>query len=48
MRLLAEGRLSMEGLVSHRFLLEGINDAFAALRDKPDGFVKAVITFAEP
>jgi threonine dehydrogenase-like Zn-dependent dehydrogenase len=48
MRLLAEGRLSMEGLVSHRFPLEGINDAFAALRDKPDGFVKAVITFAEP
>jgi threonine dehydrogenase-like Zn-dependent dehydrogenase len=46
-RLLASGRLSMHGLVTHRFPLEGINDAFAALRDKPDGFVKAAITFPE-
>jgi threonine dehydrogenase-like Zn-dependent dehydrogenase len=47
MRLLAAGELSMDGLVSHRFPLEGINDAFATLRDKPDGFVKAVVTFPE-
>jgi threonine dehydrogenase-like Zn-dependent dehydrogenase len=45
MRLLAAGELSMAGLVTHRFPLERINDAFAALRDKPDGFVKAVVTF---
>jgi threonine dehydrogenase-like Zn-dependent dehydrogenase len=45
MRLLAEGALSMDGLVSHRFPLEKINDAFATLRDKPAGFAKAVIAF---
>jgi threonine dehydrogenase-like Zn-dependent dehydrogenase len=47
MRLLAAGELSMDGLVTHRFRLEQINDAFATLRDKPDGFVKAVVTFPE-
>ncbi|GAA4572375.1 zinc-binding dehydrogenase [Micromonospora coerulea] len=48
MRLLAGGVLSMDGLVSHRFPLEEINTAFATLREKPDGFVKAVVTFPEP
>jgi threonine dehydrogenase-like Zn-dependent dehydrogenase len=47
MRLLSSGVLSMEGLVSHRFALEDINDAFATLRAKPEGFVKAVVTFPE-
>ncbi|TDE59705.1 L-iditol 2-dehydrogenase [Nonomuraea mesophila] len=47
MRLLAGGRLPMDGLVSHRFPLEEINAAFATLRDKPDGFVKAVVTFPD-
>jgi threonine dehydrogenase-like Zn-dependent dehydrogenase len=47
MRLLAAGELSMADLVTHRFPLEGINDAFATLRDKPEGFVKAVVTFPE-
>jgi threonine dehydrogenase-like Zn-dependent dehydrogenase len=37
----------MQGLVTHRFPLERIGAAFAALRDKPDGFAKAVITFPE-
>jgi threonine dehydrogenase-like Zn-dependent dehydrogenase len=44
MRLLESGVLSMEGMVSHRFPLESINDAFRALEEKPDGFVKAVVT----
>ncbi|WP_162529847.1 zinc-binding dehydrogenase [Nocardioides caldifontis] len=48
MRLLASGVLSMDGMVSHRFPLERIDDAFATLRDKPEGFVKAVVTFPEP
>jgi threonine dehydrogenase-like Zn-dependent dehydrogenase len=48
MRLLAAGKLSMADLVTHRFPLERINDAFATLRDKPEGFVKAVVTFPEP
>jgi threonine dehydrogenase-like Zn-dependent dehydrogenase len=47
MRLLAAGELSMTGLVTHPFPLDRINEAFATLRDKPEGFVKAVITFAE-
>jgi threonine dehydrogenase-like Zn-dependent dehydrogenase len=37
----------MDGLVSHRFPLERIDEAFQALRDKPEGFVKAVVTFPE-
>jgi threonine dehydrogenase-like Zn-dependent dehydrogenase len=48
MRLLAAGELSMTGLVTHRFPLDKINDAFATLRDKPDGYAKAVIVFPEP
>ena len=47
MRLVSSKVLSMDGLVTHRFPLEGINEAFTALRDKPEGFVKAVITFPE-
>ena len=47
MRLLSSGVLSMDGLVTHRFPLERINEAFAALRDKPAGFAKAVIAFAD-
>jgi threonine dehydrogenase-like Zn-dependent dehydrogenase len=48
MRLLAAGELSMAGLVTHRFPIDKINDAFATLRDKPDGFAKAVIVFPAP
>lgn len=44
-RLLSAGAVSMDGLVSHRFPLEHIDDAFTALRDKPEGFVKAVVAF---
>jgi threonine dehydrogenase-like Zn-dependent dehydrogenase len=47
MRLVSSDVLSMDGLVTHRFPLEQINDAFATLRDKPEGFAKAVITFDE-
>jgi threonine dehydrogenase-like Zn-dependent dehydrogenase len=47
MRLHAAGMLSLDRLVTHRFALDDIDDAFAALRDKPEGFVKAVITFPQ-
>jgi L-iditol 2-dehydrogenase len=47
LRLLSSGQLSTKGLVTHRFPLERIGDAFATLRDKPPGFVKAVISFGE-
>jgi 2-desacetyl-2-hydroxyethyl bacteriochlorophyllide A dehydrogenase len=43
MRLLSSGRLSLEGLVSHRFPLGGIGEAFATAHSKPHGFVKATV-----
>jgi L-iditol 2-dehydrogenase len=43
MRLLTSGRISMDGLVTHRFPLEEIDDAFRIAQDKPDGFVKATV-----
>jgi threonine dehydrogenase-like Zn-dependent dehydrogenase len=43
MRYLTSGRLSLDGLVSHRFLLTEINQAFQTACDKPEGFVKATI-----
>jgi threonine dehydrogenase-like Zn-dependent dehydrogenase len=43
MRLLTSGRLSIDELVTHRFALEDVNDAFAVAVDKPAGFVKATV-----
>ncbi len=48
MRLTSSGVLSLADLVTHRFPLDGIDDAFATLHDKPADFVKAVITFPSP
>jgi 2-desacetyl-2-hydroxyethyl bacteriochlorophyllide A dehydrogenase len=42
-RLLTSKRISMEPLVTHRFPLERIAEAFDTAVDKPDGFVKAVL-----
>jgi 2-desacetyl-2-hydroxyethyl bacteriochlorophyllide A dehydrogenase len=44
MRLLTSGRLSLENLVTHRFALEQINQAFATAHAKPEGFVKSTVT----
>jgi L-iditol 2-dehydrogenase len=44
LRLLTSGRLSLAPLVTHRFPLEEMNEAFRTARDKPPGFVKAVVT----
>lgn len=41
--LVAAGRLDLAKTTSHRFPLEQVNDAFAALASKPQGFVKAVV-----
>ena len=43
MRLLASGRLSLEGLVSHRFPLAEIDRAFQTAYEKPEGFVKSTV-----
>lgn len=44
MRLLRAGRLSLAGLVTHRYELADIEQAFRAGVAKPDGFVKATVT----
>jgi 2-desacetyl-2-hydroxyethyl bacteriochlorophyllide A dehydrogenase len=46
MRLLTCGRLSLEDLVTHRFSLAEINQAFLAAHEKPQGFVKSTIVIA--
>lgn len=43
MRLLTSGRLSLEGLVTHRFQLVEINQAFKTAHEKPEGFVKSTV-----
>jgi threonine dehydrogenase-like Zn-dependent dehydrogenase len=45
MRLLETRQISLEPLVTHRFGLDEINTAFETMAAKPDGFVKATITF---
>ena len=45
MRLLTSGKLSLEGLVTHRFGLDEVNQAFATAVEKPTGFVKSTVTF---
>ncbi|HEX9617140.1 MAG TPA: zinc-binding dehydrogenase [Anaerolineales bacterium] len=45
MRLLTSGRISLEGLVSHRFPLAEINKAFQTAHEKPEGFVKSTVLF---
>ncbi|HVL23951.1 MAG TPA: alcohol dehydrogenase catalytic domain-containing protein [Thermomicrobiales bacterium] len=37
------GLIDLGRLVTHRFGLDEVDAAYAALRDKPDGFIKAVI-----
>jgi 2-desacetyl-2-hydroxyethyl bacteriochlorophyllide A dehydrogenase len=43
MRLLTSGSLSLEDLVTHRFQLGEINEAFVAAHEKSEGFVKSTI-----
>ena len=43
MRLLTSGRISLAGLVTHRYPLGEIGAAFQAALDKPEGFVKATV-----
>jgi 2-desacetyl-2-hydroxyethyl bacteriochlorophyllide A dehydrogenase len=43
MRLLTSGRIRLDELVTHRFSLERIDEAFRTAIDKPEGFVKATV-----
>ena len=47
MRLLTSGRLSLEGLVTHRFQLNEINQAFLTAHQKPEGFVKSTVVMQD-
>jgi threonine dehydrogenase-like Zn-dependent dehydrogenase len=38
-----KGLIDLGGLVTHRFGLDEVDQAYAALRDKPSGFIKAVV-----
>ncbi|WP_431470859.1 MDR/zinc-dependent alcohol dehydrogenase-like family protein [Sphingosinithalassobacter sp. LHW66-3] len=42
----ASGRLDPTPLYTHRFRLDQLDQALDATRDKPDGFVKALVTYA--
>jgi len=44
MRLLTSGRLQLDDLVTHRFALADVNEAFAVAVEKPTGFVKATVS----
>jgi L-iditol 2-dehydrogenase len=46
MRLLTSGRLQLDDLVSHRYGLDEVNEAFATASRKPEGFVKATVATA--
>jgi threonine dehydrogenase-like Zn-dependent dehydrogenase len=41
----AAGRIDPAPLYTHRFRLEQLGDALAATRDRPDGFLKALVTY---
>jgi threonine dehydrogenase-like Zn-dependent dehydrogenase len=43
MRLLSSGRIRIDDLVTHRFGLDEVGDAFQTAVDKPDGFVKSTV-----
>jgi threonine dehydrogenase-like Zn-dependent dehydrogenase len=43
MRLLTSGRLKIDDLVTHRFSLDEVGDAFQIAVDKPAGFLKSTV-----
>ncbi len=48
MRLMRSGQIALDDLVSHRFPIEKIENAFQTAHDKPPGFVKATVVFPDP
>jgi len=43
MEMLNSGKINMKPLITHKFKLEDIENAFIAAKEKPKGFIKAVI-----
>ncbi|NED96877.1 zinc-binding dehydrogenase [Phytoactinopolyspora alkaliphila] len=48
LELQAAGRIDPGRLITHRFPMESVDEAFAALASKPAGFIKAVIDIGSP
>ncbi len=46
--LMAAGRLDLTGMATHSFPLSDVDGAFAALADKPAGFIKAIVVADDP
>lgn len=44
--LVAAGKLEIGSLITHRFPLMGVDEAFGALQSKPNGFIKAAVMVA--
>lgn len=44
-RATADGLIDPAALITHRFPLSRLNDALAMTRDRPDGFLKAIVEF---
>ena len=40
---IAEGKINVNSLVSHRYGLDEVDKAFEALLNKPKGFIKSVV-----
>ena len=47
LRLVEAAKIDTASLVTHSYSLEDVDDAYAALLDKPDDFVKSVITISD-
>lgn len=47
MRWIAEGRIDVAELITHRFPLERIQDAYETFRDRRDGALKVLVRFPE-
>ena len=43
---MASGRIDLDRLLTHVYPLDRLGEAITATRDKPDGFVKALVTYA--
>ncbi len=44
MEMVNSGKIKMKPLVTHKYKLEQIEEAFTAAKEKPEGFIKAVVT----
>lgn len=48
LELLRSGRLDLAPLITHALPLHGLDEAFRLMIERPDGFVKAIVTMGKP